>query len=72
MSDQSVINSAGLPEEGQRLEFVLEGREVAMDGTYTQQTFRSRWSGYDVKRVRTWRSADAHVDFTISARQEGS
>lgn len=53
-----VTSSAALPQEGQPVEFVLDGREVAMDGTYVQRTFRSRWAGYEVERVHTWRSAD--------------
>jgi len=56
MSSQWVASAAGLPPNGQPVEFVLDGREVAMLGTYVQQTFWSRWSGYDVQRVRTWRS----------------
>ena len=52
-----VASSIALPPEGESVEFVLDGREVAMDGTYTHQTFQSRWSGYDVQRVRSWRSA---------------
>jgi len=59
MSAQWVTSAAGLPHNGQPVEFVLDGREVALVGTYVQQTFRSRWSGYDVQRVSTWRSADS-------------
>jgi len=55
MSPACVASSIALPPEGESVEFVLDGREVAMDGTYTQQTFQSRWSGYDVQRVRSWR-----------------
>ncbi|MHB8310944.1 hypothetical protein [Metallibacterium sp.] len=54
-----VTSSTALPDEGQAVEFVLDGREVAMGGVYVQRTFRSRWSGYEVERVRTWRSADS-------------
>jgi len=53
------MSAADLPHNGQPVEFVLDGREVAMMGTYVQQTFWSRWSGYDIQRVRTWRSSDA-------------
>jgi len=52
-----VASSTALPPEGESVQFVLDGREVAMDGTYTHQTFQSRWSGYDVQRVRSWRPA---------------
>lgn len=58
MDVQWVKDSAGLPQEGEPVEFVLEGRDVVMNGTYVEQTFRSRWSGYAVERVRSWRSAD--------------
>jgi hypothetical protein len=58
MSAEWVFSSAALPHDGEPVEFVLDGREVAMDGTYARQTFQSRWSGYDVQRVRTWRPAD--------------
>jgi hypothetical protein len=58
MSAEWVSSSAALPHDGEPVEFVLDGREVALDGTYVRQTFQSRWSGYDVQRVRTWRPAD--------------
>jgi hypothetical protein len=58
MSAQWVSSATGLPHDGESVEFVLDGRDVAMDGTYDRQTFRSRWSGYEVQRVRTWRPAD--------------
>lgn len=53
-----VTSSAALLREGQPAEFVPDGKEVAMDGTYVQRTFRSRWACYEVKRVKLWRSAD--------------
>jgi hypothetical protein len=58
MSTHWVASSTALPHEGDCVEFVLDGRSVPMDGTYEHQTFQSRWSDYDVQRVRTWRSAD--------------
>jgi hypothetical protein len=60
MNAQLAIQSAGLPDEGERIEFVLDGRDVALDGIYVQRTFRSRWSGYTVERVRSWRPADVN------------
>lgn len=57
-----VASSTALPPEGESVEFVLDGREVPMGGTYTHQTFQSRFSGYDVQRVRTWRAADTKVE----------
>ena len=53
-----VASSMGLPHEGQPIEFVLDDRETVMDGTYLQRMFQSRWTGYEVGRVRGWRSAD--------------
>ena len=53
-----VSSAAGLPLEGQPIEFVLDGREVALDGTYGLGTFQSRWSEYAIERVRSWRSVD--------------
>jgi len=60
MSAQWVASSAELPHEGEPVEFLLDGRDVAMDGTYVHQIFRSHWSDYDVGRVRNWRLVDAH------------
>ena len=63
MYTHDVTDSAGLPREGEPVEFVLDGCRVAIVGTYAQRTFRSRWSGYRVERVSSWRSADLdHVD----------
>ena len=52
-------NASGLPREGQRVEFVLDNRDIAISGTYGQRIFQSRWSGYDVENVRAWRYAEA-------------
>jgi hypothetical protein len=61
MTIEWIASSLGLPREGEPVEFVLDGRDVALDGTYVQQIFRSRWTGYKVDRVRTWRSSDARA-----------
>ena len=55
MSESSFVSSAGLPHEGQLVEFALDGRNVMINGTYVSRTFRSRWSGYNMDRVFTWR-----------------
>jgi hypothetical protein len=68
MSAQLAIQSAGLPDEGERIEFVLDGRDVALDGTYVQRIFRSRWSGYTAERVSSWRPAD--VDSVAAHRTD--
>ena len=59
MSIEWIASSAALPPEGKSVEFVLDGRKVAIEGTYMRQIFQSRWSGYDIHRVPTWRLADA-------------
>ena len=58
MTIEWITSSAALPPEGKSVEFVLDGRDVAIEGTYSRQTFQSRWSGYDVQRVRTWRPVE--------------
>jgi hypothetical protein len=58
MSIEWVTSSAALPHDGDYVEFVLDGREVALDGTYRHLAFQSRWSEYDVQRVRTWRPVE--------------
>lgn len=44
-----------LPSEGQQIEFLLDHRRVAMEGTYNRQAFHSSWAEYTVDRVRSWR-----------------
>lgn len=61
MQANSCTHTAGLPDEGQRVEFVLDDREVALRGTYAHGTFQSRWSGYGRERVRFWRPDDADM-----------
>ena len=51
-------DNSGLPLEGQSVEFMLDDRKVPIDGTYASQAFQSRWSGYALDRVRSWRCAD--------------
>lgn len=65
MSADWVTSSSELPHESQQVEFVLDRREVAMDGTYAQRTFRSHWSGYEVARVRSWRPADLNSSIAV-------
>lgn len=62
MQADSLTNCLGLPQEGQRVEFVLEDRDVPIRGTYAQQAFHSRWSGYEAERVRFWRPDDAATE----------
>ena len=58
MSFEWVTSSAALPHDGDCVEFVLDGHRVALGGTYRHQAFQSRWSEYDVQRVRSRRPAD--------------
>jgi hypothetical protein len=67
MHDPWITSSIRLPCEGQRVEFVLDGRDVAMEGAYLQQIFRTRWTGYDPERVHTWRSADTNTHMSLRA-----
>jgi hypothetical protein len=67
MYTQWIRSIAGLPLEGQPVEFVLDGREVAIEGTYIERAFRSRWSDYTIERVRSWRPAGFDSSNAISA-----
>lgn len=69
MSTTWVASSSRLPHDGDAVEFVLDGRRIPIDGTYAQQLFKSRWSGYDVQRVRTWRSSDCESAGAAAAQQ---
>jgi hypothetical protein len=64
---QWITSSTGLPHEGQHVEFMLDGRDVAMEGAYVRQIFRTRWTGYDIERVRTWRSAGSDACSSLTA-----
>jgi hypothetical protein len=63
-------SAAALPHEGQHVEFLLDGRDVAMEGAYALHVFRTRWTGYDVLRVRTWRCADSNPHVELSTDGE--
>ena len=52
-----IRSSTALPRDGQPIEFVLDYRDIAIEGTYAERTFRSRWSTYDIERVGVWRLA---------------
>jgi hypothetical protein len=56
-----VRSCAALPSEGQVVEFILDDRDVAIDGTYAGQSFHSRWTEYDLERVGTWRMTDSKI-----------
>ncbi|PZO06425.1 MAG: hypothetical protein DCF27_12665 [Lysobacteraceae bacterium] len=56
MNSDWVHSSNHLPDEGQHIGFMLHHRNVAMEGTFLQQAFRSHWADYAVERVSSWRS----------------
>jgi hypothetical protein len=57
MNTPWVRSSTALPREDQPVEFVLDNRNAAIEGTYTGRIFQSRWTSYDIERVRAWRIA---------------
>ena len=65
-------SSNGLPREGQRIEFVLDCRSVAMEGTYDQQVFHSHWAEYTVDRVRSWRNLTQAFDCASTVRDRAA
>lgn len=67
MFDDWVQSSAGLPCDGEQIEFLLDGRSVAMQGTYTLPAFHSHWAQYGVDRVLSWRKLTQGYDPTTAA-----
>ena len=57
MDVQTIAGSSVLPREGQLIEFVVDGYDVAIVGTYAQRAFRSHRSAYSIDQVLTWRSS---------------
>jgi hypothetical protein len=70
MNRRWTTSIAGLPEEGQHIEFVLAGRQVAIPGTFVRRVFRSRWSGYGVARVQRWRVVDPEPSVATQAQSD--
>lgn len=62
MSEDWNQSSNGLPRDGEQIEFVLDGRTVAMHGTYALPAFHSHWAEYGVDRVRSWRKLSPKLD----------
>lgn len=54
MDAHTQLHSQGMPREGEHVAFVLNGRDVALHGTFALQRFRSHWSRYEAARVRSW------------------
>lgn len=67
MYDDWIQISAGLPTDGEQIEFLLDGRSVAMQGTYTLPAFHSHWAEYGVDRVRRWRKLSNASDLATPA-----
>ncbi len=63
-----IFSSNGLPREGQQIEFLLDSRNVAMEGSYTHQVFHSHWAEYAIDRVLSWRNLRQESELTIPAR----
>ena len=63
-------SSNGLPREGQQIEFMLDYRSVALEGTYDHQVFHSHWAEYTVDRVRSWRKLTLECDPATPARNQ--
>ncbi|MEO7062519.1 MAG: hypothetical protein ABI082_01940 [Dokdonella sp.] len=59
MSVEWMRTSHALPSEGEQVEFVLEHRDLAMNGVYNRCVFASRWSEYEPGVVREWRQVAA-------------
>ncbi|MEO5625038.1 MAG: hypothetical protein ABIQ70_03385 [Dokdonella sp.] len=68
MHKQWVSCSASLPHDGDPIHFQLSDRDVPLDGTYTNGVFHSRWSDYDVGRVRLWSSLNIDAIMAAAAR----
>lgn len=61
--------SDSLPRDGDLIRFLLDSRDTSIDGTYARGAFRSRWTDYDVSRVRSWRTLDGTKD-AVAARSQ--
>ena len=62
--------SDSLPRDGDPIRFLLDSRDTSINGTYASGAFRSRWTDYDVGRVRSWRAIDGAND-AVAARALG-
>lgn len=61
-----------LPEVGERIEFVLCDRDVALQGEYHTSGFCSHWSTYGLVRVLGWRSLGKSGDVVMPASAQNS
>lgn len=49
------VTAQRLPAPGDPVEFLVEDREIVIDGLYEDRAFRSRWGEYRESRVSVWR-----------------
>jgi hypothetical protein len=49
------VTAQRLPTPGDPVEFLVEDREIVIDGRYEDRAFRSRWGEYRESRVSVWR-----------------
>lgn len=49
------VTAQKLPTPGDPVEFLVEDREIVIDGLYEGRAFRSRWGEYRESRVSVWR-----------------
>lgn len=57
MSTPWIFCSTFLPSIGEPIDFLLEGRDEPIHGTFDRGVFHSRWAEYESARVRSWRQA---------------
>lgn len=69
MTTEWMQTSRSLPADGDHVQFVLENRDLAMNGVYDRRMFASRWSEYEPGAVREWRQlvTHAHAEAVLEA-----
>jgi hypothetical protein len=72
MNANWIHSSTKLPREGQQIEFMLDHRNAPLQGTYSQQSFHSRWAEYDVERVGSWCDLALACDRPAAVRVEAA
>ncbi len=70
MVEDWIQSSTGLPRDGEEIEFVVDGRTVALHGIYTLPAFYSHWAEYGVDRVRSWRTLSPKCDLAASGSNQ--
>ncbi|MEP7042090.1 MAG: hypothetical protein ABI843_03450 [Dokdonella sp.] len=64
--------SASLPRNGESIHFLLDDRQVSMEGTYAGGAFHSRWNNYEVGRVRLWCALGGRMPAAVNDVLRGS